>query len=45
LVERPIWDRKRFRVAIFHPTRPGVEVAVRLYEAETRLFVGEEKLR
>jgi hypothetical protein len=45
LVERPIWDRKRFRVAVFHPTRPGVEIAVRLYEADSRLYIGEEERR
>jgi hypothetical protein len=45
LVERPIWDRERFRVAVFHPTRPGVEIAVRLYEADSRLYVGEEERR
>ena len=45
LVERPTWDRERFRVAVFHPTRPGVEISVRLYEADTRLFIGEEERR
>ena len=42
LIRRPTWDRRHFRVEIYHPTRPGVPVAVRLYEAETRLFVGEQ---
>ena len=45
LVQRPTWDRGLFRVEVYHPSRPGRTVAVRLYEAETRLFVGEEKQR
>ena len=45
LIRRPTWDREHFRVEVYHPTRPGVAVAVRLYQAETRLYVGEEELR
>ncbi len=43
LIQRPTWDRRHFRVEVYHPTRPGVPVAVRLYEADTRLFVGERE--
>ena len=42
LIQRPTWDRRHFRVEVYHPTRPGIPIAVRLYEADTRLFVGEQ---